>query len=210
MLGQLAGEDEDGQGAVVPLLQETLPHPAVLAHGCVGRGIEDQIRDPNVADRGICDVHFDTSFNESDVLRAGAAFAGRKYAFRAGSAGESLHTPARPSLSKIERQNFEKDIMSVFIKSITTKANEWEYEKEWRIIRDKGACGSAWKGDGIGAELPSIKPKSVILGCEAQGEFELRVRAYCEDCRVDLYKMEKDEKEYKLNKKPVLLYSKQE
>lgn len=118
-----------------------------------------------------------------------------------------IYTNQRPSLSKIERQNFEKDIMSVFIKSITTKANEWEYEKEWRIIRDKGACGSAWAGDGKGAELPSIKPKSVILGCEAQVEFELRVRAYCEDCRVDLYKMEKDDKEYRLNKKQVLHFS---
>ena len=97
MLGQFAGEDEGGQGSVLPLLQETLPHPAVLADGGVGRGIEDQIRDLNAADRGICDVHFDTSFNESDGLRAGAAFAGRKYAFRAGSAGAILHTPARPS-----------------------------------------------------------------------------------------------------------------
>ncbi len=53
MLGQFAGEDEGGQGAVVPLLQETLPDPAVLADGGVGRGIEDQIGNPDVADRSI-------------------------------------------------------------------------------------------------------------------------------------------------------------
>jgi hypothetical protein len=97
MIGQFSGEDKGGQGAVVPLLQETLPHPAVLADGCVGRGIEDQIRNLNVTDRDICDVHFDTSFNESDGLRAGAAFAGRKYAFRAGSEDEFLHNQLDPS-----------------------------------------------------------------------------------------------------------------
>ena len=77
------------------------PHSAIPADGDIGRGTGNRIRKLDVAGYGIGDVHFDTSFSGFCVLRAGAAFAGRKDAFRAGSEGTILHTLSGPSAAAI-------------------------------------------------------------------------------------------------------------
>ena len=82
----------------------------------------------------------------------------------------------------------------------------WKYEKEWRIIRDDGACGNKWDAEKKGALLEMICPSSIILGCMAKPEFEKAVREHCEECRINLYKMKKDKGRYRLEKVPVILF----
>lgn len=52
-----------------------------------------------------------------------------------------------------------------------------------------------------------IKPSSIVLGCDAQPEFEQEVTDYCSANRIGLYEMEKDPIQYRLNKKVVLDFS---
>lgn len=92
----------------------------------------------------------------------------------------------------------------VFIKCLTSKSPEWSYEKEWRIIRDDGACGEKWDEKNNGALLEMIRPHSIILGCQAKPDYERLVRKYCEENSINLYKMEKDTVFYKLNKTTLL------
>lgn len=102
--------------------------------------------------------------------------------------------------------NLEPDGNRIFLESITTKSPEWRYEHEWRIIRDENACGDKWDKMKKGAILEMICPSSIILGCAAEEEFEAAVREYCETSKINLYKMEKDARLYRLNKKTVLEY----
>ena len=108
------------------------------------------------------------------------------------------------------RSLFPKSLKESSIKMVadglSTKSTEWSYEKEWRIIRDDNACGDKWKEEKHGALLPMIRPTSIILGCEASKAFQLIVEHYCKESRVNLYKMEKDNHLYKLNKKVVLSF----
>lgn len=76
--------------------------------------------------------------------------------------------------------------------------------REWRIIRDKEACGDCWDADGNGALLEMIRPSSITIGCAARAEFEQEVTDYCSANRINLYKMEKDLMHYRLNKKTIL------
>lgn len=100
----------------------------------------------------------------------------------------------------------EKDIWEFFIESLTSKSMEWNYEKEWRIIRDQVACGSQWDVNKKGALLKMIRPDSIILGCATNLEFEKEIMRYCDDNKIKLYKMKKDQYEYKLNKIPILKF----
>lgn len=95
-------------------------------------------------------------------------------------------------------------------KIVSFKSPEWSYEKEWRIIRDKGACGDKWDDNKKGALLDMIKPSSIILGCNAKLDFEQKVREYCQNSRINLYKMEKDERQYKLNQKTIFEFDNQD
>lgn len=54
-----------------------------------------------------------------------------------------------------------------------------------------------------------IQPSSIILGCAAQPELEREVTDYCSANRIDLYKMEKDPIQYRLNKNAVLEFNKE-
>ena len=99
-----------------------------------------------------------------------------------------------------------EDAMHVFTECITSKSQEWSYEKEWRIIRDHVACGANWDAEKKGALLDMIHPSSVILGCMAKPEFESMVRKYCEESEINLYKMKKDTYLYRLEKVPVLQF----
>lgn len=98
--------------------------------------------------------------------------------------------------------NDSESLKQPFIDSLIRKSKEWEYEKEWRIIRDKGACGEKWKGNG--ALLDSVKPLSIILGCDCSHEVEDEIEAHCKSEKISLYKMEIDKALYKLNKKSIL------
>lgn len=103
-----------------------------------------------------------------------------------------------------DEESIEKDTSKLFIESLSSKSPEWSYEKEWRIIRDQEACGDKWNSDKKGALLDMISPRSVILGCVAEAEFAKEVKDYCSINKINLYKMEKDSSQYKLNKKVIL------
>ena len=98
------------------------------------------------------------------------------------------------------------DSVALFLRSITSKSEEWSYEREWRIIRDEAACGDRWDSNKKGALLDMIRPSSITLGCATEEEFEKLVREYCEENKIPLYKMQKDKRQYKLNKVSVLMF----
>ena len=118
-----------------------------------------------------------------------------------------IYSEKKPCMQKIDLNDPNTVAQICLVTSLTTKSKEWSYEREWRIIRDEGACGSAWNAEKQGALLPSIMPKSVILGCDARGEFEKAVHDCCEERKINLFQMEKDEAEYKLNKKQILVFN---
>ena len=101
-------------------------------------------------------------------------------------------------------ETLERDIQDLFVESLTSKSPEWSYEKEWRIIRDDGACGDRWDAERNGALLAAVRPKSVTLGCMAKPEFEKSVKAYCEENQSNLFRMERDKTLYRLLRVPVL------
>lgn len=117
-----------------------------------------------------------------------------------------IYSAERADFSSIAQDTVEKDITKVFITSLTSKSLEWSYEKEWRIIRDDVACGVDWNIEKKGALLDMIRPSSVILGCMAKPEFQKNVQDYCKECKINLYKMEKDSVLYRLNKIPILQF----
>lgn len=117
-----------------------------------------------------------------------------------------IYSDNRVSVHTLDPNALEKDIQRIFIESLTSKSPEWSYEKEWRIIRDDGACGDKWDAEKKGALLEMIRPSSIILGCMAKPEFEKAVREHCEECKINLYKMKKDKERYRLEKIPVILF----
>lgn len=117
-----------------------------------------------------------------------------------------IYSDDRVCIHTLDPNTLEKDIQGIFIESLTSKSPEWSYEKEWRIIRDDGACGNKWDAEKKGALLEMIRPSSIILGCMAKPEFEKAVREHCEECRINLYKMKKDKGRYRLEKVPVILF----
>ena len=96
------------------------------------------------------------------------------------------------------------DAVALFIQSLTSKSEEWSYEREWRIIREDTACGDKWDVEKKGALLDMVCPISITLGCAAEEEFEKSVREYCEANRIPLFRMKKDKSQYRLNKVAVL------
>lgn len=115
-----------------------------------------------------------------------------------------IYSNDRVCFSTLNPDTARNDSVALFLRSITSKSEEWSYEHEWRIIRDEAACGDRWDSKKKGALLDMIRPSSITLGCAAEEEFEKNVREYCEENRIPLYKMQKDKSLYKLNKVPVL------
>lgn len=111
---------------------------------------------------------------------------------------------------EINNQDQRKICVSIIDKSVSFKSPEWSYEREWRIIRNKAACGDKWDDNKKGALLDMIKPSSIILGCNAKPDFEQKVKEYCQNSRINLYKMEKDERQYKLNQKTIFEFDNQD
>ena len=118
-----------------------------------------------------------------------------------------IYSKERACFNSFDPQTIENDAMKLFIESISSKSPEWNYEKEWRIIRDQAACGSKWDSVHKGALLEMIQPSSIILGCAAQQDFEEEVRAYCKDSRINLYKMKKNATQYKLDKTTIFEFN---
>ena len=118
-----------------------------------------------------------------------------------------VYSEDRACIGSLNPDTVERDTTKVFLESLTAKSSEWSYEKEWRIIRDDGACGDRWDAEKKGALLDMILPTSVILGCMAKQEFSKLVQEYCESNRIKLYRMERDPKAYRLVKVPILQYA---
>ena len=117
-----------------------------------------------------------------------------------------IYSADRVCFRSITEDSIEKDSLSVFIESVSSKSLEWSYEKEWRIIRDHVACGDKWDDAKKGALLDMISPASITLGCQAEDSFERAVSIYCQENKINLYKMEKDESLYQLNRIPIKLF----
>lgn len=115
-----------------------------------------------------------------------------------------IYSEERVSFNSFDTSTVERDATKMFVESLTTKSPDWSYEKEWRIIRDDGACGERWDIEEKGALLDMIKPSSIVLGYMAKPEFEKTVQSYCNENRINLFKMQKDSKMFKLVKTPLL------
>ena len=107
-------------------------------------------------------------------------------------------------LKSIDPENADIEAIRFLISTVSSKSEDWAYEKEWRIIRDNGSCGDAWDSQKHGALLPMIEPSSIILGCKAEGDFEKQVREYCESHKINLFKMKQDYESFGLVKQPLL------
>lgn len=117
-----------------------------------------------------------------------------------------IYSNDRASFNSIHEATIDADTTGVLIESLTSKSLEWGYEKEWRIIRDDGACGDKWDSENKGALLDMIRPNSIILGCMIKPDYEKAVLEYCEANRINLYKMEKSKDQYRLEKVSVLQF----
>lgn len=117
-----------------------------------------------------------------------------------------IYSDSRICFRSINTDSINQDTHTAFIESLSSKSPEWSYEKEWRIIRDKAACGDKWDDTKKGALLDMIPPTSITLGCQAEESFEREVLMYCQENQIRLYKMEKDESLYQLKRKPIQLF----
>lgn len=115
-----------------------------------------------------------------------------------------IYSDSRVCWNSLKLENIEKEAKSLFICSLTSKSLDWSYEKEWRIIREQEACGDGWNADQKGALLKMIRPSSIILGCAVPSDFMNQVQQYCKTTQINLYKMEMDPLQYKLNRKTVM------
>ena len=104
----------------------------------------------------------------------------------------------------LDQDALNKETMSLFIQSLTSKSPEWSYEKEWRIIRDEVACGSRWDDENKGALLDAISPSAIFLGCCASDELTSTLKQYCQNNKIPLHKMKKDPLLYRLKKETIL------
>ncbi|MBQ5967983.1 MAG: DUF2971 domain-containing protein [Clostridiales bacterium] len=121
-----------------------------------------------------------------------------------------VYSQNRIRIDSISPDSEQKDAKKSFFMCLTSKSPEWLYEQEWRIIRDQTACGNKWSSEKRGALLDMIKPRSIILGCMASVELERKAREYCEECSINLYKMEKSPTSYQLIKTPILEFNAEE
>ena len=117
-----------------------------------------------------------------------------------------VYEDKRVWLRSINQSTLDAELKKVLIESLTSKSPEWSYEREWRIIRDEGACGTKWEKEKNGALLEMVRPSSIVLGCMAKLEFEESVRGYCDKNRISLYKMRKSTEFYKLEKEPIMVF----
>ena len=111
-----------------------------------------------------------------------------------------IYSKERNVLRKLRVNSLDQDIMDFFIKSLVCKEDSWKYENEWRIVRDDKACSNQWNEEKHGALLDSISPTSVILGYNAEPQFEEKKKKKCKYEGVRVYKMEKGTDNYMMKK----------
>ena len=113
-----------------------------------------------------------------------------------------------PIIYKKDRYDATKCFLTknknIGVNPVLYKSNVWEYEKEWRIIRDQNACGDRWDETKRGALLDMVQPISITVGCAATAAFEEQIRENCRERGIRLYKMEKDPTNFRLNKRIIL------
>ena len=75
-----------------------------------------------------------------------------------------LYTQERVCLRSIslDQDALNKETMSLFIQSLTSKSPEWSNENEWRNIRDEAVCGSRWDDENKGELLGAISPTAIF------------------------------------------------
>ena len=117
-----------------------------------------------------------------------------------------VYTEERVCFNSLNTTTVERDTTKMFLESLTTKSPEWSYEKEWRIIREDSACGELWDANKQGALLSMIRPSSITLGCMAKPEFEKEIFTFCNENKINLFKMQKDTQKYKLIKTILLQF----
>ena len=108
------------------------------------------------------------------------------------------------NVNLLEPDIFAKQVTIYSIDSLFRKAKDWEYEKEWRIIRDEAACGLAWNKNKNGALIDFIKPQSIILGCMIDNNSERKIQKLCRERNIPLFKMEKNKYEFRLEKRKMI------
>lgn len=111
-----------------------------------------------------------------------------------------IYSKERNVLRKFRVNSVDQDILSFFYKSLVCKEESWKYENEWRIVRDNEACGDKWNYEKHGALLDSVRPISIILGCNAEPVFEGEIKAKCKYEGIQVYKMEKRTGDYEMIK----------
>lgn len=65
-----------------------------------------------------------------------------------------------------------------------TKATEWDFEKEWRIL----SCDESRNGE-KGYQMDFIKPSKVYLGCKCDERLKVDLKEICYDLNIGLYQM---------------------
>lgn len=118
-----------------------------------------------------------------------------------------IYTDKRVSVSSLDVENINVDAMRMCIYILTSKSTIWDYEQEWRIIRDRGACGTNWDENKKGAILDMVEPSSIILGCQIAENNEKKVYNFCNQNKINLYKMSVDKERFLLNKNVILDFS---
>lgn len=89
------------------------------------------------------------------------------------------------------------------IKSSYYKAEEWEYEREWRIVKNKEEFCKKANDDGVA--IPFIEPNAVFLGCNSAQQLTDDVKKVCNCRNIKLFKMEKAINSYSLIPKALSL-----
>lgn len=111
-----------------------------------------------------------------------------------------IYSNEKSILEKLRINSIDEDILGFFLNSIVHKDTVWEYENEWRIVRDNNACGEQWDNGRQGALLNSVRPVSVILGCNAEPEFEKEVIGKCNSEGIRVCKMVKGTGDYGMSR----------
>jgi hypothetical protein len=112
----------------------------------------------------------------------------------------------------------DDDAQTLFEKTFFTKAQCWEYEDEWRIIkpkmnklenmifrfRDDGQLPAENNGPGI-YKFDALSIDSITMGMHISADVEAAVhRAIKAGARlIDLYKIDRPTNTYSLSRKPV-------
>lgn len=105
-----------------------------------------------------------------------------------------LYQKTKPLIEEALASSSLSSYLLVF-KIITTKSLCWEYEREWRFIKNIGVHG--------GKDLfPG--PTAVYLGCKTERILEDELYAACERKNISLFKMQEDRDEYKVNLEKIL------